>query len=159
MEQNFSLATTEQTTAAVEVMDGNHNFIADLTTRAMQYCSMVAETDSDKAKLYNAMNNPEKRVGDCINEQIAIKDVYVEIVNCTNRETGEVTTCPRVVLIDVNGVGYQAVSLGVFSALKKIFAVFGEPNEWYKPLTVKVKQLTKGERKMLTLDIVCVGDK
>lgn len=149
----FTLATKEATQAHTEItVDGNENLVAELTTRTAQYCSMRPKTQEEKVKLYNAMNNPEKRLADCINEVITVKDVYVEAVNCTNRETGETQVCPRVVLIDDNGVGYQCVSIGIFSALKKIFAIFGEPNEWDAPLRLKVKQLTKGERKMLTLN-------
>ena len=115
---------------------------------------MTAETVEEKATLYNAMNNTEKRIKDCINEVIEIKDVFVEVVNCTNQETGECSRCPRTVLIDVNGVGYQAVSLGVFSALKKLFNVFGEPSEWEAPIKLKIKQISHGTKNILTFDIV-----
>lgn len=151
---NFSLATAEQTTTPV-TMDDNANFIVDLTSRTTAYCSMTASTPKEQATLYNAMNNPDKRIKDCINEVISVKDVFVEVVNCTNAETGETSTCPRTVLIDENGVGYQAVSLGVFSALKKLFAVYGEPCNWTAPVKVKVRQINKSTNKnILTLDVV-----
>lgn len=155
---NFSLAVNPaeaQTTAVQLVSDDDTNFIVDLTSRTTSYCSMVAETTEEKALLYNAMNNTERRLKDCINEVIEVKDVFVEAVNCTNEETGEVTRCPRTVLIDVNGVGYQAVSLGIFSALKKLFAVYGEPQDWTAPLKLKVKQISRSAKKnILTLDVV-----
>lgn len=156
----FALVNTESgevTTTApatVTTYDDDERMIVDLTERTTSYCSMVATTQDEKLTLYNAMNNPDKRLADCINEKISVKDVFVEVVKCENRETGEKQSCPRVVLIDENGVGYQCVSIGIFSALKKLFAVFGEPSAWEKPVTVKVKQISKGERKMLTLDVV-----
>lgn len=154
--QEFSLAIQPQETAPIERMDDNSNFIVDLTSRTTQYCSMVAQTANEKAILFNAMNNPAFRLGDCINQTINVKDVFVEVVNCTNEKTGEVQTCPRIVLIDDKKQGYQCVSIGVFSALKKLFGVYGEPQNWEKPVPLMVKQITKGERKMLTLNVATV---
>ncbi len=133
--------------------DEGFNLVVDMTTAQTSFCSMKAETDEQKAKLYNAMNNPEKRLADCINMQIKAKDLYIEVVNCTNEETGEVTACPRIVIIDDKGVSYQAVSVGIYSALKKAIMVYGAPT-WVKPVTMEVKQITKGNKKMLTLNVV-----
>ena len=85
---------------------------------------------------------------------INVKHVFCEVVTCVNRETGETNMCPRIVLIDTDGVGYQAVSLGVFSALKKIFAIKGSPTTWKKPVKLQVVQITKGDRKLLTFNMV-----
>ena len=47
--QEFSLATTETATpATVETMDGDTNFVVDLTSRTTQYCSMLAETADER---------------------------------------------------------------------------------------------------------------
>ena len=157
MENNFTLATQAQANTELTpvVMDDDTNYIVDLTERTTSYCSMVAQTTEDKAVLYNAMNAPDKRLKDCINLDINIKDVFVEVVNCINKETGIVEKCPRTVIIDDKGVGYQCVSLGVFSALKKLFAVYGEPSVWDKPLKVKVKQINKSaDKNILTLEVV-----
>ena len=136
------------------VMDGNANFIADLTSeRQTAFCSIVPKTQKDKATLFKAMNNPDKRISDCINMTIEVKDVFVEVVKCVNKETGEEVPCPRIVLIDKDGVGYQCVSLGMFSALKKAMMVFGQPT-WKEPIKLKIVQVTKGERKLLTFDVV-----
>lgn len=141
---------------ATIAMDEDERFIADLTSnRITQYCSMSPKNEDDEKVLFNAMNNPEKRIGDCINETIVIRDVFCEVVQCVNRDTGETNMCPRVVIIDDKGVGYQAVSVGIFSALKKIFVVKGGlPDTWKKPVKVKVQQITKGDRKMLTFNMV-----
>lgn len=133
--------------------DDGMNLVADLTTARTSFCSMTADTDEKKAQLYNAMNNPELRLADCINTQIRAKDLYIEVVNCTNEETGEVTACPRIVIIDEKGKSYQCVSVGIYSALKKVIQVFGAPT-WEKPVVLEVKQISKGTRKMLTLNVV-----
>jgi len=60
-----------------------------------------------------------------------------------------------VVLIDDKGVSYQCVSLGIFSALKKVFAIFGTPDTWKKPIGIKVKTIDKGNnRNPMTFDLV-----
>lgn len=143
----------EQTTAvSAYAMDEDSRFIANLTSRETTFCSLVANTAPEKAMLFKAMNNPEKRVGDCINMTIYAKDLYCEVVDCIDQHTREVQKCPRIVIIDKDGVGYQAVSLGVYSAIKKIIRVFGAPT-WAEPLPLVVKQITKGDRKLLTFDV------
>lgn len=147
--------TQAEGNTALAAMDEDERFIMDLTAeRKTQFCSMVPKNEDEEIVLFNAMNNPEKRIGDCINMTINVKHVFCEVVTCVNRETGETNICPRIVLIDTDGVGYQAVSLGVFSALKKIFAIKGSPTTWKKPVKLQVVQITKGDRKLLTFNMV-----
>lgn len=147
--------TQAEGNTALAAMDEDERFIMDLTAeRKTQFCSMVPKNEDEEIVLFNAMNNPEKRIGDCINMTINVKHVFCEVVTCVNRETGETNMCPRIVLIDTDGVGYQAVSLGVFSALKKIFAIKGSPTTWKKPVKLQVVQITKGDRKLLTFNMV-----
>lgn len=134
------------------IMEENKGFIADLTSAKTTFCSLSADTREEKANLFKAMNNPEKRLGDCINMVIMAKDIYCEVVDCLNQQTGEVTQCPRIVIIDDKGIGYQAVSIGIYSALKKIIQVFGAPT-WNEPIPLEIKQITKGDRKLLTFDV------
>lgn len=146
----------ENTTAVAQVtMDEDEKFIMDLTSeRKVQFCSMTPKNEDEEIVLYNAMNVPEKRVGDCINMTIEVKHIYCEIVTCVNRESGEESVCPRIVLIDKDGVGYQAVSMGIYGAVKKLMTIKGNPANWKKPVKLKVTQVTKGDRKILTLNMV-----
>lgn len=147
--------TQAEGNTALAVMDEDERFIMDLTAeRKTQFCSMIPKNEDEEVVLFNAMNNPEKRIGDCINMTINVKHVFCEVVTCVNRETGEANMCPRIVLIDTEGVGYQAVSLGVFSALKKILAIKGNPTTWKKPVKLQVVQITRGDRKLLTFNMV-----
>lgn len=152
-EKNEVVVATPNNTPVNNFADEGFNLIVDMESRQLSYASMSATTPEEKAKLFNAMNNPDKRLGDCINMKIRMKDLFVEIVNCTNTETGEITACPRIVVIDDKGIGYQCVSVGIYSALKKLIQVYGAPT-WETPVTVEVKQVTKGDRKMLTLNVV-----
>lgn len=114
------------------------------------YCSIVAESFEDKAKIFNAMSSPDERLRNHINEIIKIRDVYCEIVEFVNKDTGETSEAPRVVLIDTEGKSYQCVSTGIFNSLKGLFTVFGMPS-WEKGVPCKVKQVSNGERQILTL--------
>lgn len=143
---------TEEMTKNELIISEDEKIIGELTERKTMFCSLNPSNDDEKMVVYNAMNNPAKRISDCINTTINVKNVFCEVVNCKNNETGEITTCPRIVLIDDKGVGYQAVSIGIYSAIKKLIAVFGEPT-WEKAIKLKVVQVTKGERKMLNLEV------
>jgi hypothetical protein len=153
---NYDLSTTvdtELTNKIEENVDGE-NFIVDLTSRTLSYSSMSANTTEEKKTLFNVQNNASKRLKDCINETIALKHVFCEVVNCTNPQTGETITCPRIVLIDDKSNGYACVSIGIFNSLKKLFDVYGEPNQWDRPITIKIKQISKAEKNILTFDVV-----
>ena len=117
------------------------------------FCSVQGGDRKAKALVYNAMNNPTHRIGDCINKKLKIRDVLAELIELENEETGEMQTVPRVVLIDDKGESYQAVSTGIFNAVKKAIAVFGAPT-WDDPLEIEVKQISLGKNQMLTFDVV-----
>ena len=157
MSEKFDLTTTtpaaQEMLAAQTVEVDGVALIVDLTNAQTAYCSLKADSAQDKATLYNATNSTQERIGDHINEVIAVRHIYVEAVQCTNRETGEIKACPRVVLITDKGVGYQAVSLGVYSSVKKLIQIFGEPQNWTAAIKLKIRQLTRGEYKILTLEI------
>lgn len=126
----------------------------ELAGTGESFCSMKAETMEEKKKLYKAMTAADKKVGDCINQKISIKDVFMDIFDIANEETGEVESVPHIVLIDSEGTSYEAVSKGVFDSLKNLVQIFGSPT-WEDPIDVIVKQRTiKNGHKMLTLDLV-----
>lgn len=133
------------------------NEIANISRSALElsgsYTSMKLETREDKVALFNAMTNPEHRLRDHINEVIRVRDVYAEVIELVDGQTGEARSAVRTVLIDVNGVSYTTSSSGVANSLNRIFAVFGEPT-WEGGLPVKVKQINNKERQILTLSIV-----
>lgn len=128
------------------------NIVDDLTSANAAFCSMSMDTPEQKLLVFKAMNTPDFRIGDCINTTIKVKDIYCEIVDCKNEETGETSKAPRVVLIDDEGKSYQSVSVGIYGAVKKLMQVFGVPT-WEQPIPLKIVQVTKGKNKMLTLDI------
>lgn len=116
------------------------------------YCSVQGGDRKTKALIYNAANNPEHKVADFINKVINVKDVLVEMIDLEDEDTGAIETAPRVVLIDEKGSAYQAVSAGMFSALKRAIQIFGEPT-WDEPLPCLIKQVTVKNGSMLTMEV------
>lgn len=116
------------------------------------YCSIKAENFEDRKKLFNYINSPNKKVSECINEVINLKDIYIGVVPITNEDTGEVTECMRTVLIDTDGNAYQAVSSGIFNATRNLLYICGEPSDWECPITIKFRQLKKGVNTIFTFD-------
>lgn len=116
------------------------------------FCSIQGGTREAKAQVYNAANNPTHKVGDYINKVINVRDVLAEQIEITDEETGVVENAVRVVLIDDKGESYQAVSTGIYNALKRAIQVFGAPT-WDEPLPCLIKQVSVGKGSMLTFDI------
>lgn len=115
------------------------------------FCSINEDSLEAKKLVYNASNNPTHKIDDYINKEIALKDVFVEIIELVNENTGELEQAPRIVLIDDKGESYQCVSTGIFGSLKKLMAIFGEPT-WEEPIHVVVKQVKVKRGTMLTLE-------
>lgn len=129
------------------------NIAQELSENATSvYCSVQGGDRKTKALVYNASNNPEHKVADFINKTIMVKDVLVELIQIENEETGELEEAPRVVLIDDKGKAYQAVSAGMFSAIKRAIQIFGQPT-WEDPLPMLIKQVSVKNGSMLTADV------
>ena len=144
----------EQSTQII-TMEGRTDLIADLTSAEVSYCSFAATTPEERAALFTAMNNPTYRLEEKINMPIFIRDVYAETVDFINESTGECVKGVRIVLIDANGDSYGCCSMGVFSSIKKLMKVFGEPT-WKEPIAVvpyTVPSRTRQNAKVLTLKL------
>lgn len=146
-----------------EIMTADEVVINDLAPRTYDikelsqpesnaFCSIKEDSLEAKKLVYNASNNPTHKIDDYINKEIALKDVFVEIIELANENTGELEQAPRIVLIDDKGESYQCVSNGIFGSLKKLMAIFGEPT-WEDPIHVVVKQVKVKRGTMLTLEV------
>ena len=117
-------------------------------------CSIKPSGDrKEDAKIFAALNNPEFRISNFINKKIKVQNVLVEIREILDEDTGEIETAPRVVLISDDGKAYQAVSKGIFNAVKNAFEVFGAA-PWDPALEIEVKQVPVGRGSMLTFDVI-----
>ena len=117
------------------------------------FCSFLPETAQDKAKLYRAMTNPDHKINQCINSEILLADVFVELVDMVNSQTGEAQKVPRCVLFAADGQTYAATSSGIYNALRRLFSVYGVPH-WDEPIPVVIRQLQMGAKRFYTLDVV-----
>ena len=120
-------------------------------SRNVMYCSFAPETLSDKAKLYNAINNPDVQLSDHIGNVITMRDIIIQPVEITSEKDGSTVTAPRVTIIDTDGNSYSCTSIGVYNALRNIVRVFGRPT-WTEGLPVVVRQINRGSNRILTLD-------
>ena len=122
------------------------NLQRDICGGSKGFCTMQAVDKKAKATLFNATGNPEK-VTSMIGKTIDLLHFYVEVIQVVSEQTGELCNVPRVVLIDKSGKGYQAVSIGMYNAIKRIVSMYGLPETWDEPLTVEVQQIeTKNGR-------------
>ena len=146
-----------------EIMAADEVVINDLAPRSYDIkelaqpesnalCSIKGDSPEAKKLVYNASNNPKHKIDDYINKEIALQDIFVEIIELANEKTGELEQAPRIVLIDDQGESYQCVSNGIFGSLKKLITVFGEPT-WVEPIHVIVKQVKVKRGTMLTLEV------
>lgn len=122
------------------------------------FCSMELSTDDAKSRLFNAVSNPDKKLTECANMKIALKDVYIEpqILQCRDdngNQTGEVEEVNRMILIDDKGISYTCCSKGVFNSLRRIIALYGMPNTWEKPLVITPINVSRGNRQFLNIKL------
>lgn len=132
--------------------------VADLANPAdaMMYCSMVSDGSmQSKAKIFNAINSPDEKIADHINKPIMLTDIVAHPVQLVDEKTGELLDSMRMVLVDENGVGYEAVSTGIVNAVSRILQIFGQPQTWDGPIkVVPVQKKTRnGDNKVTTLKI------
>ena len=119
------------------------------------YCSIVADTDDAKKKLFNALETCDALLNDCIGQEINLKDIYVEEREIIDDETGEVKNKYRTILFDENGQTYATGSYGIYNIIKKIVSIYGLPQTWENPVKVKVSKRPIGNGKQsLTLTLV-----
>lgn len=118
------------------------------------FCSIEINPNDRKsaAKVFDALNNPTYQVADYINKDIQVANILLEVSEIVNEDTGEVSRAPRVVLIDPDGNSYQAVSIGMFNAVKNAVRCFG-PAPWEPALVFSIKQKPVKNGSMLTANV------
>lgn len=133
----------------------NQVSIAEDMAQANQfYYTGSLETKDDKKAFFNAIQNPDEQLRDHINKKIELVNVYIAPVLLeSSEEPGVKVQCPRIVLFGADGTSYTCVSVGVYNSLKTLFQTFGDPGEWDEPITVEVKQVSRGTNQLLTLKV------
>lgn len=143
----YELSVTSDRFAALDIGK-------DLTSGKSGWCSLIPKNDEDAATLFNAIGAPEK-IADHINEIIDVRHIYAEVIQVTSEANGETVNVPRVVLIDQAGKGYQAVSVGIYNAAKRLLQLFGLPDTWTKPKKIKIRNISlQGGMHTMSFDLV-----
>lgn len=149
---------SEQTTTPVQteiaIMDdaaapGVGREIVALTKGEAAFYSSIQGTDMNaKVQTLEAMSNAEN-LSEHLNETLELRNVIIQEVTLTNKETGKIDDAPRITLITEDGKSFVATSVGVFSSIKQLIGVAGEPQTWGQPITVHfVEQGVKPRRYM-----------
>lgn len=132
-------------------MENELSIISELKNQNSAISWIDTSDTAGKALLFKVANNPDFRISDCIGQKIEMVNAFIEQVQMVNDETGEVNNGVRTVLIDKDGKGYQSVSTGIFNALKKLFAIYGTPDNWKEPVPVTFTCITRGKNRIFTL--------
>lgn len=94
-------------------------------------------TRKGKIKLYSALQNAEK-LDEHLNEPLAMVNAVAQAVQVTDDQTGEVSNTVRVIIVTADNKAYAATSPTLAAGLNTMFGIFGTPNVWTEPLTIKV---------------------
>lgn len=123
------------------------------------FISFSPDTFEGKKEMYNAINNPDKRINEMINMEIRVRDVIltgVELANSGDDRNSfednpfDKRKAIRTIIIDDEGRSYVATSDGIATSIRSLYSVFGTLH-FDEPVTVVVKQITVKKGTMLTL--------
>lgn len=135
-----------------ELAEMRHNPLDSVTVSSLSdpgqsqmYCSIRDDgTMESKARIFNSINSPDKRISDCIGEVISLANIVAHPIQLVDEDSGELVETMRMVLVDDKGTSYEAVSTGLVNAVARILQIFGQPDTWQAP--IKVKPVQKGTR-------------
>lgn len=134
--------------------DDTGKYVLNFASAQQSYSSLVPKTQEEKVAFFNAVNNPTRRLKEMVNTEIELVHIYAETIEFIDQENGEETPGVRMVLIDKNGVSYQAASKGIFSSIAKLIQIFGEPKTWKQPVKIRPKEISKGaNRNVLVFEL------
>lgn len=142
--------TTELVNIADAAAPGIGQEIVGITGNAGNafYSSLRGADFDTKLQVAEAQSNAEP-LADHLGETITVKNIIIQEVTLTNKETGEVNQAPRATILADDGASYSATSLGVFSSLRQLIQTVGEPSTWERPIPVHfVEQGVKPNRYM-----------
>ena len=119
------------------------------------YCSVKTDSIEEKKKLFNALENCDLLLNNCVGERIVMKDIYVEQYIDKKDENDDGKVKYRTIIFAEDGKTYVSTSYGIYNILNKIFAIYGTPDKWTEGIAVEVAKRPVGNGKeMLTLKLV-----
>lgn len=136
------------------VVNGN-NFSANGTNAVSHFFDTT--TMDGKMALYSAMQTSGK-VDEHLNEPLHVTNVLAQAIEVANQETGEINPSTRVVIHAEEG-DFAAASPTLAHSFGNLFAIFGTPDTWTAPLTLKVvEKKSRRGYKFFDLELVSKGE-
>lgn len=140
---------------------GNNVFESDKEI----YCSMPTKSVEERKIVAKALEQSDVLLNDCVGQTILVIGVYTEkkLVEkldeedqpIVNEVTGQKEMMPkfRTILFGDDGKTYATGSYGVHASLRSMFYVYGTPDQWDAPISVKViKQKISDKKTSLKLE-------
>ena len=123
-------------------MENNTNteivaFNTENTTLGTVQHFIDTSTREGKIRLYAALQNAVK-LDEHLNEPIDMVNAIAQAVQVTDDQTGEISNTVRVIIVAEDGTAYAATSPTLAAGLNTMFGIFGTPDTWDTPLTIKV---------------------
>lgn len=157
--QETQVVTAEASAPVAAVVPAESQYpstvVDTFTGRSVQLYSSIVDdgTRESKIKIYNAMNETDAKLSDCVNMTLEITDLVAFPVDIV-QEDGEIISAMRMIFVGVDGKTYASVATGVFSSLQKIIGVVG-PAPWTPALKLTpINQPTRNGFKTLTLRLL-----
>lgn len=122
-------------------MENNNTALVAFTTENTELGTVQhfidTSTREGKIKLYAALQNAEK-LDEHLNEPLDMVNAVAQAVQVTDDQTGEISSTVRVIILTSDNKAYSATSPTLAAGLNTMFSIFGTPNTWDTPLTIKV---------------------
>lgn len=115
-------------------------------------CTMSCDTVAEKKVFFNAVQNPSSKVSDYINQEIVIKDIFMEKAFYEDGNGG-MTEGVKTIIITPDGSGILANSTGIAKSIFALFDIFGAPAEWDEPITCIVRQVETPNGRYFKLEV------
>lgn len=103
------------------------------------YTSITGDSQESRLANFSAISNSTP-IADHLGETIALRHVVIQSVDMPEEKTGEIIAVPRVILVDDSGNAFHAISSGLMTSIRNLFAFVGTPDTWSAPIPVKVTE-------------------
>lgn len=114
--------------------------------------SLDLDDKSKRGVFLRAQQDCDARLVECVNQPIHVTDYLVHEVELVDKATGEATQAVRLVLIDKDGLAYEAVSKTLLRSFQRVAFGWGEP-PWSPPRVLVPKTKKKGEYSIYWFDV------
>lgn len=141
----------EENTGVAVVNNLDIDFVGEIENKTPCFCTKHFAEETDRAKVFNIINNTSKSLKDYVNMEITLVDIFIENVTLKN-EFGESITVPRQIYIDENGESYTTCSSGCFNSVKKLIQIVGSPSP-DNPIKIIPKLVNKDKKNILKFDL------